>query len=269
VRRGARGLAATLLVGLVASLGWAAPGGLPAEATGCSAPSITVLVDFGGGRLGTGCAASGGTGLHTLNAAGFSVTMVQRQPGFVCRINGYPGSAAQRCVNTPPTTSYWAYFHAAPGARAWSYSGTGAATYRPQAGSVEGWAFGAGRAPAVSPGSVMPTPERTPDRGPTLPAPRPRVPSPSPPVPQTPSSTTVGRPSSRAKPTSTARRSAPRPVPASTAASSPIDLGSSARPVAARGAGSGSVGPLAATVGLAAVFLGGGWYLARRRRARQ
>ena len=65
---------------------------------------MTVVVDHGalGGGVDQVCNAVGGgndaTSLFT--GAGFSLTYVQRQPGFVCRINGQP--ASDPCVNTPP-----------------------------------------------------------------------------------------------------------------------------------------------------------------------
>jgi hypothetical protein len=36
-------------------------------------------------------------------------------------------------------------------AAAWVYSNTGAGTYHPAPGSVQGWAFGAGQPPGISP----------------------------------------------------------------------------------------------------------------------
>ena len=57
-----------------------------AQATPCAVTEVTVVV----AGQGTGCAPAGLDGLTTLRRAGFSVTMVQTQPGFICRINGTP-----------------------------------------------------------------------------------------------------------------------------------------------------------------------------------
>ena len=120
-----------------------------AQATPCAVTEVTVVV----AGQGTGCAPAGLDGLTTLRRAGFSVTMVQTQPGFICRINGTP--ASDPCVTTPPADSYWAYYHAPLGGT-WQYSTLGASARTAAAGTVEGWAFGDG----ARPGSV-PTAPRT------------------------------------------------------------------------------------------------------------
>ena len=48
---------------------------------------------------------AGKTAAAQFAAAGFALTRVQRQPGFVCRVEGKP--AEDPCVNTPPTDAYW------------------------------------------------------------------------------------------------------------------------------------------------------------------
>jgi hypothetical protein len=50
----------------------------------------------------------------------------------------------------PPTTKYWSYWHAARGGK-WTYATTGAGSYNPKPGTVEGWAYGAGKPPTVAP----------------------------------------------------------------------------------------------------------------------
>ncbi|WP_433273947.1 hypothetical protein ACQPZF_20400 [Actinosynnema sp. CS-041913] len=120
-----------------------------AQAAACPGTSgVTVVVDFTalGGTVQTACAPGDpATGLAALTGAGFGYAFVPRRPGFVCRINALPDPC-----NGAPVTAYWSYWHAQPGG-AWTYSTSGAAGHDPAPGSVEGWAFGAGQAPATAP----------------------------------------------------------------------------------------------------------------------
>jgi hypothetical protein len=109
---------------------------------------VTVVVDFTklGGKIKTACDPTDPkTGLAALTGAGFSYTFVPRFPGFVCTINKLPNPC-----NGAPATAYWSYWHAKPHGK-WVYSSLGAGTYNPKPGSVEGWAFGAGKPPGISP----------------------------------------------------------------------------------------------------------------------
>ncbi|GHH47332.1 hypothetical protein GCM10017774_51410 [Lentzea cavernae] len=118
----------------------------PASAAPCE--GVKVVVDFAalGGGVQTGCAAGDPTtGLTALTGAGFTYSFVPRQPGFVCRINLLPNPCT-----TPTTSAYWSYWHATPGG-SWTYSSSGAGGYNPAPGTVEGWSFGAGVAPAATP----------------------------------------------------------------------------------------------------------------------
>ncbi|MET9626802.1 hypothetical protein ABZX92_04995 [Lentzea sp. NPDC006480] len=142
---------------------------VPAQATGCD--GVTVVVDFRGlgGGVRQGCApGSPASGVAALSAAGFGYTFASRQPGFVCRINEKPGADADRCVNTSPASAYWSYWHASAGG-SWEYSNSGAASYAPARGTVDGWAFGAGEQPGMAP-PAAPAPQQ--------PAPQPQVPAP-------------------------------------------------------------------------------------------
>jgi hypothetical protein len=252
------GLAAAALVGVP---------GTRAQAASCTAPSVAVVVDFGhfGGGIQRGCVAPGGTGLQVL-AAVFAVTQVQREPGFVCRINGLPTQAQDACINTPPSNAYWAYFHGRAGS-GWVYSAGSAATYVPPPGTVEGWAFGGGAPPGVSVASVLPT---KPSPSPTHPRPKPtHAPT-----------HRASAPGTTAAATSAPTHSAPaRPKPSrSTSPSahptSEVPSGSAPptvedvtqRPATAASSGSGSAAPLVMTVALVAGLLAGSWYVSRRRR---
>lgn len=186
-------LAAGAVAGLIAV---AAP--VPhaqAAPTRCASTQVTVIVV----GQGTGCARAGLTGTDSLRDAGFSVTKVQTQPGFVCRINGAP--ADDPCVRTPPASAYWAYYHAPLGGE-WTYSRLGADNRRAPAGTVEAWAFGDGARPGAVPDAPAAPPTTT-RAEPTSTRTRP---------PATPRSTT-SRPAPRVEPTSTRTRTpAPGPV---------------------------------------------------------
>jgi hypothetical protein len=137
-------LLATALVALVT-------GATPAGAATCSSAhrqGVTVVVDLRAFHRGISVAcdpARPASGLAALTKAGFSYTFVPRVPGFICRISNEP----VRC-NGAPTTAYWSYWHARPHGK-WIYSSVGAASYHPESGWVEGWAFGSGKPPGISP----------------------------------------------------------------------------------------------------------------------
>jgi hypothetical protein len=256
-------------VGGLAVAGLIGAPAVPARAAGCTAPSVAVVVDFGhfGGGIQRGCVAPGGTGLQLL-AAVFAVTQVQREPGFVCRINGLPTKAQDACVNTPPGNAYWAFFHGRAGS-GWVYSAVGAATYVPPPGTVEGWAFGGGAPPGVSVASVLPTkPMPPPSHSRPQPTQAPTHRAPAPP------GTTVAATSAPTRPATTARSktslsTAPSTPPSSrgTTGSDPPTIQDVTQPSpTAASSGSGSAAPLILTVAVAGVLLAGGWYLSRRRR---
>jgi hypothetical protein len=109
---------------------------------------VTVVVDFTKlhGKIETACDPSNPkTGLAALTGAGFSYTFVPRYPGFVCTIDKLPNPC-----NGAPASAYWSYWHAKPHGK-WVYSDLGAGSYHPAPGSVQGWAFGSGQAPGISP----------------------------------------------------------------------------------------------------------------------
>ncbi|MFK3984420.1 hypothetical protein ACI2K4_29110 [Micromonospora sp. NPDC050397] len=153
VRRWA-GVLATLMV-LAVGLIVVDPSPKPARAAACTGTSgVTVVVDFTafGGGIQVRCALGDpATGLAALQGAGFAVTGTARWGlAFVCRLDGLPTAATEPCLNTPPASAYWSYWHA-PAGGSWSYSTLGATSYNPAPGTVEGWAFGSGGAPGISP----------------------------------------------------------------------------------------------------------------------
>jgi hypothetical protein len=109
---------------------------------------VTEVVDFTRlkGKVETACDPSNPkTGLAALTGAGFSYTFVPRYPGFVCTIDKLPNPC-----NGAPASAYWSYWHAKRHGK-WVYSSLGAGTYHPVPGQVEGWAFGSGQPPGISP----------------------------------------------------------------------------------------------------------------------
>ncbi len=65
----------------------------------------------------------GGTAAENFKGAGHRLTYVQRQPGFVCRVDDAPSSA--NCVNTPPADSYWGLFWSDGTSGTWKYASQG------------------------------------------------------------------------------------------------------------------------------------------------
>jgi len=133
---------ARLVAGALVALatGWAMPA--PAHAAACSsAEGVTVVVDNGGlgGGVSQLCAENGGGDVAAtiLDEAGFDLTYVQRQPGFVCRIDGLPTVEQDDCVNTPPADAYWGLFWSDGTSGKWSYATLGVGSLKvPDGGSV-------------------------------------------------------------------------------------------------------------------------------------
>ncbi|QFU94401.1 hypothetical protein [Amycolatopsis sp. YIM 10] len=124
---------------------------------------VTVVVDFqelGGDPIIRCAPGDQASGLAALQNAGLELTGVQRWGlGFICRIEGKPGPDAEACIDTPPATAYWSYWHAANGG-SWTYSQMGVMNRKPPPGSFEGWSFAknkaAGSNPAPRIGPVRP-----------------------------------------------------------------------------------------------------------------
>ena len=123
---------------------------------------MIVAVDFAkfstapeAGRTYIGCAPTPTTGTATTGytafaMAGYTTAGDQHDgPAFICRIgvseipnSQEPTSAQDACINTPPTTALWNYWHANAGATTWTFSSSGAMSYQPQPGSIDAWAYG-------------------------------------------------------------------------------------------------------------------------------
>jgi hypothetical protein len=227
--------AATLVVAATVVLGPTAP----ASAASCtSADGVTVVVDPGalGGALTSVCDGGAGQAASARYAdSGVALTYAQRQPGFVCRVDGAP--ASDPCVNTPPADAYWGLFWTDGTSGTWTYSSIGVTGLQvPEGGAVAlAWQQGTTRrtpgiaapvhkaSPSKSP-SPTKSPSKSPSTSPTrTPSPSPTTQSPATPSPTptaTPSAPTAsaGTPSSRpsSQPSSTAPRSSAPASPART-----------------------------------------------------
>ena len=158
-------VAAVLAVGFLL-----VPGPPPAAGSDGPCPGttgVTVVVDYQalGGGVKVHCAAgSPTTGFKALIAAGFDMEEVRNVPGFLCRIDGRPGPDRDPCINTPPASAYWSYWHAARGG-AWISSQEGGKTRTPPGGSVDGWSFsddgspGDASPPRIDPPATTATPK--------------------------------------------------------------------------------------------------------------
>ncbi len=173
LRYAVRLAAATFLV--AAGLGVPAA----AEAATCSTGhGVTVVVDFhqlgGGVQAACDSGGAGRSGAQQMADVGHDLTYVQRQPGFVCRVDGAP--AGDPCVNTPPDNAYWSLWWSDGTSGTWSYSAQGIGALQvPDGGYVAlSWQGGdAKAAPRVAPRThptASPTPTRKPSRHPTSPA---------------------------------------------------------------------------------------------------
>ncbi|WP_341716475.1 hypothetical protein QQG74_20970 [Micromonospora sp. FIMYZ51] len=164
---------------------------------------VTVVVDFkelGGGTVVRCALGDQTTGLAALKNAGFQITGTLRWgEGFVCRIGGKPSASEEKCVDTPPASAYWSYWHA-PNGGSWTYSDKGVLNRKPPAGSFEGWSFSLNRNSDNAPRPAV---------APTRPAPPPRTTPPAPPSRTTP----PALPGRTTAPASPARSSSPPNVP--------------------------------------------------------
>jgi hypothetical protein len=114
----------------------------------CKANGVAIVVDFGAGSGKPAvirCLASfRGTGWQALEQAGLKPAgTAQYAVGFVCRLANFPPQSRQDCANTPTyAQGVWSYYIAGPRTgNHWMFSGSGAASRKPECGSVEGWVF--------------------------------------------------------------------------------------------------------------------------------
>jgi hypothetical protein len=264
------------VAGVAAAVTLAGPAPV-AEAAACSGTSgVTVVVDFGslGGGVQVSCAPGDpASGLAALSGAGYSYSFVPRQPGLVCQLNSKPDPC-----NGAPTTAYWSYWHASRGG-SWSYSTTGAGSYNPRAGTVEGWAFGAGGRPGIAPPAPAPAPAPKPPAAPK-PTANPTTAAPAPPAGpgSTSRSGTSAAPAPRPGPTTAKPRPSKTPPgsPATSRSTDPAAAGTSTPPSDPAAPPSPATEPVSSSSGLArsalgaavVVALAGAGFLVARRRSR-
>lgn len=127
-----------------------------AYAAACpSGTGVTVVVNSSVRCDGNG----GGSAASNFRDAGHSLTMATRQPGFVCRVDGYPSS--DPCVNASPTDAYWALFWANGKGGGWVYSNSGVESLSVPQGGWVAFKFQTSNSrsyPGVSPYTAPPAP---------------------------------------------------------------------------------------------------------------
>jgi hypothetical protein len=169
-------LAASLVGGgVVLGLGPTALLPTAGAATCTSGGGVSVVVDYRelGGGVTTACAADGAGKSATaiVESVGVSLTYAQRQPGFVCRVNGVPTS--DPCVTTSPADAYWGLWWSDGKSGSWTYSSYSSGSLTVPAGGSVGWAWKQGSGNAAPPGvappvfAASPSPTSSPSSAPT------------------------------------------------------------------------------------------------------
>lgn len=161
------------VVVLTAAAGLTVPA--PASAAACSSASgVTVVVDFhelgGGPRQACDADGAGETAATQFGHAGFVLDRVQRQPGFVCRVNNLPSKDDDPCVNTPPANAYWGVWWSDGKSGSWNYSSQGVDSLKvPDGGYVAlSWNGSSTKSP---PGATPRTHAAAPPSSPSPPSP--------------------------------------------------------------------------------------------------
>jgi hypothetical protein len=162
-----RRLAGSVAAVLTAAAGLVGLSSAPAAAAFCSGNGVNVVVDFNGlgGGVRRSCDPNGAgrTADKVFPAAGFNLTYAQRQPGFVCRVNGTPGS--DPCQNASPSDAYWGLFWSDGKSGKWSYSSTGVGGLKVPNGGFVAFSWQGSEAkdpPSASPSNQQSTPSPKP-----------------------------------------------------------------------------------------------------------
>ncbi|HWD02202.1 MAG TPA: hypothetical protein VG674_07085 [Amycolatopsis sp.] len=137
--------ACVLLIG--AGLSGAAPASAAGPAKGTAgycpdATGVTVVVDFqdlGGDTLIRCAPGPQANGVTALQNAGFDLVGTGKYGlALICKIDGKP--ADQSCSALPPESASWGFWTATNGGK-WASSQVGVQSWKPPAGSFEGWSF--------------------------------------------------------------------------------------------------------------------------------
>lgn len=148
------------LAALVLALAVVCGLGTSAEPAHAATSSAMVVVQFASGHVEQVSITWTGTidGIEALTRAGFAVDTIGYGAlgSFVCRIDG------QGPTQCPGPTTNWFYFRASAGANGWSFSPAGASSTSVPDGGWEGWRFGTGQTPGVTPSSPSSTPPPAP-----------------------------------------------------------------------------------------------------------
>jgi hypothetical protein len=224
-----------------AALAAAATVVVPVPPAGAAATHVAIVVRFADGNVSTACASAGGNG-YTVLARKYDLNVGTSGPyaGFLLQIDQLPANPK------PDTTHYWSYWHASASG-SWTYSSSGAGSYTPKAGTIEGWSYVNGESSAPKP---APTGAYTYAAlcGASDPQPKPTVTTPAPPT---------HRASTTAHPTRTPSHHASVPAghPSTTSPAGPTATASSrslttarATPARATSARAPSTSPVAASV---------------------
>ncbi len=152
---------------LTAAAGVALPVPAATAAACSSAAGVTVVVDFhelGGGVQQVCDAGSGQSAAARFVDAGFDLDRVQRQPGFVCRVDGLP--ADDPCVNTPPADAYWSLWWSNGESGTWTFASQGIDSLKvPDGGAVAlSWK---GSSESSPPGAAPPKQQTAPSASPS------------------------------------------------------------------------------------------------------
>lgn len=252
-RSGARLLAA---LGIVAAMLVVTPA--PAHAAACTKGTGVTVVVNGDVR----CHGGGGTARGSFTGVGHSLEDVRSQPGFVCRINGYPSTADEACGRTPPTNAYWGLFWSDGTSGTWNYSSQGAGSLRVPTGGWVAFVFqnsGSRTYPSMTPIGPAPAPK------PTTPKPQPTS---QPTAKATPSAspTPGAAPDSTASPGATDDPASPDGEQASDSPATQPETADDATSAAASSDGGSSPWPAAVvTIALILLLAAGAWWAARRR----
>ncbi len=110
----------------------AAPG-FNAVATCLAADQVWLLVEANGEVLANQCVGTPASGEEALAQGGMQIRFAQGR--LICSLSGHP----EQCPATF-TGSYWNYYHGEAGTP-YTYSAQGAASRRPQPGSIEAWCY--------------------------------------------------------------------------------------------------------------------------------